>query len=163
MLKYWKWTIYPKNLSEGILYNYLSGADKTKKLIIEVLEIFYLPYALQKSNASSLEIQKAFQRSIDLLQSRIRIMSLDAGEMISISADLFLQPLTDKIQTPVPIEVDPILPSISSSSPMFERQTQALTNSTITEFSDDDDDDDDDMDWDAPVIRNPELDNMGLD
>jgi hypothetical protein len=158
MLKYWKWTVYPNNLLEGMLYTYLSGASKTKKLIIEVLEIFYLPYALQKSNAPPLEIQKAFQRSIDLLQSRIRIMSLDAGGIVSIPVDLFSQSLTNKIQTPISIET--ILPIIPSSSVIFDSQNQDVTTPIAPKSNDDNDDDD--MDWDAPLIATKTL-NFNLD
>lgn len=50
-----------------------------KEAIIQALEAFYLPYALQFTGSSPVEIQKAYQKSIDALQSRARIMSIDAG------------------------------------------------------------------------------------
>ena len=47
--------------------------------VMQAVEAFYLPYALKYAGASSLEIRKAYQKSIDTLQSRVKIMALDAG------------------------------------------------------------------------------------
>ena len=74
----WKWTIYESNELDRLLYEYLKSCKRMKDNIIQALEAFYLPYALKHLGASPLEVQKAYQRSIDTLQSRIRIMSLDA-------------------------------------------------------------------------------------
>jgi hypothetical protein len=74
----WKWTIYESNELDRLLYEYLKSCKRMKDNIIQALEAFYLPYALKHLGASHLEVQKAYQRSIDTLQSRIRIMSLDA-------------------------------------------------------------------------------------
>jgi hypothetical protein len=47
--------------------------------IMQAVEAFYLPYALKSRGASPLEIRKAYQKSIDTLQSRAKIMALDTG------------------------------------------------------------------------------------
>ncbi|WP_309729926.1 hypothetical protein [Chamaesiphon sp. OTE_75_metabat_556] len=74
----WKWTIYESNELDKLLYEYLKSCKRMKDNIIQALEAFYFPYALKHMGASPLEVRKAYQRSIDTLQSRIRIMSLDA-------------------------------------------------------------------------------------
>lgn len=74
----WKWTIYESNELDRLLYEYLKSCKRMKESIVQAIEAFYLPYALKHLGASPLEVQKAYQRSIDTLQSRIRIMSLDA-------------------------------------------------------------------------------------
>ncbi len=79
MQQQWKWTVYPKNKIDVMLYEYLRSLDRMKEAIIQALEAFYLPYALQFTGSSPVEIQKAYQKSIDALQSRARIMSIDAG------------------------------------------------------------------------------------
>ncbi len=78
----WKWTIYESNELDRLLYEYLKSCKRMKDNIIQALEAFYLPYALKHLGASPLEIQKAYQRSIDTLQSRARIMALDAGMVV---------------------------------------------------------------------------------
>jgi hypothetical protein len=66
----WKWTIYETNNVDTKLYQYLKNCGQMKANIVQAIEIFYLPYALKYSKAPPLEIQKAFQKSIDLLQSQ---------------------------------------------------------------------------------------------
>ncbi len=75
----WKWTIYESNELDRLLYEYLKSCKRMKDNIIQALEAFYLPYALKYTGASPLEVRKAYQRSIDTLQSRVKIMALDAG------------------------------------------------------------------------------------
>lgn len=78
----WKWTIYESNELDKLLYEYLKSCKRIKESIVQAIEAFYLPYALKHTGASPLEIQKAYQRSIDTLQSRARIMALDAGMVV---------------------------------------------------------------------------------
>lgn len=84
----WKWTIYESNELDKLLYGYLKSCSRMKDNIIQAIEAFYLPYALKHIGASPLEVQKAYQRSIDILQSRVRIMKLDAGVLIGTDDDV---------------------------------------------------------------------------
>jgi hypothetical protein len=84
----WKWTIYQSNELDKLLYEYLKSCSRMKDNIIQAIEAFYLPYALKHIGASPLEVQKAYQRSIDILQSRVRIMKLDAGVPIGTDDDI---------------------------------------------------------------------------
>jgi hypothetical protein len=83
----WKWTIYESNELDKLLYEYLKSCKRIKESIVQAIEAFYLPYALKYTGASPLEIQKAYQRSIDTLQSRARIMALDAGMAVEINVE----------------------------------------------------------------------------
>jgi hypothetical protein len=83
----WKWTIYESNELDKLLYEYLKSCKRIKESIVQAIEAFYLPYALKHTGASPLEIQKAYQRSIDTLQSRARIMALDAGMVVEINVE----------------------------------------------------------------------------
>jgi hypothetical protein len=98
----WSWTIYDSNELDVKLYQYLKSLSRMKDKVTQALEAFYLPYALEHINASPLEIQKAYQRSIDILRSRVRIMSLDAGRgvdaNVTTSVEGQLQPSIDRQQ-----------------------------------------------------------------
>ena len=85
--------------------------------IIQAVEAFYLPYALKYMGASPLEVQKAYQKSIDTLQSRVRIMALDAGISIDANAN-----------TQVRVNFD------SESSPLEDRQQHEKDG--VDEFDD---------------------------
>ncbi|WP_310425394.1 hypothetical protein [Chamaesiphon sp. VAR_48_metabat_135_sub] len=65
--------------------------------IMEAVEAFYLPYALKYRGASPLEIRKAYQKSIDTLQSRVKIMALDAGMSIEASENIRSEVSFDRI------------------------------------------------------------------
>jgi hypothetical protein len=99
----WSWTIYESNEVDAKLYQYLKSLSRMKDKVTQALEAFYLPYALEYINASPLEIQKAYQRSIDILRSRARIMSLDAGKgsdvNVHTSSEGQLQPSIDRQQS----------------------------------------------------------------
>lgn len=134
----WKWTIYDTNLLDTTLYKYLKGCGKMKVNILEAVEVFYLPYALKYINAPPLEIQKAFQRSIDLLQSRVKIMSLDAG--------IELRPDTYRFDSSVAaMDGKPF----GLAQPGVAIREGSLPQATVQIDNNDDDDDDDD--WDAPM------------
>jgi hypothetical protein len=75
----WKWRVNEGKELEKILFEYLKNCRQMKADIIQAVEAFYLPYAIKNRGASPLEIRKAYQRSIDTLQSRVKIMALDAG------------------------------------------------------------------------------------
>jgi hypothetical protein len=75
----WKWRVNEGKELEKVLFEYLKSCRQMKADIIQAVEAFYLPYALKYRGASPLEIRKAYQRSIDTLQSRVKIMALDAG------------------------------------------------------------------------------------
>jgi hypothetical protein len=75
----WKWRVNEGKEFEQILFEYLKSCRQMKADIIQAVEAFYLPYALKYKGASPLEIRKAYQKSIDTLQSRVKIMALDAG------------------------------------------------------------------------------------
>jgi hypothetical protein len=95
----WKWTIYESNELDKLLYEYLKSCKRIKESIVQAIEAFYLPYALKYTGASPLEIQKAYQRSIDTLQSRARIMAIDAGMVVEMNVE--------------PANVSPIFDSVS--------------------------------------------------
>jgi hypothetical protein len=95
----WKWTIYENNELDKLLYEYLKSCKRIKESIVQAIEAFYLPYALKHTGASPLEIQKAYQRSIDTLQSRARIMAIDAGMVVEMNVE--------------PANVSPIFDSVS--------------------------------------------------
>ena len=78
----WKWRVNEGKEFEQILFEYLKSCRQMKADIMQAVEAFYLPYALKYAGASSLEIRKAYQKSIDTLQSRVKIMALDAGMSI---------------------------------------------------------------------------------
>lgn len=98
----WSWTIYESNEVDVKLYQYLKSLSRMKDKVTQALEAFYLPYALEHINASPVEIQKAYQRSIDLLQSRVRIMSIDASNGVEVNvntnSETQLQPSIDRQQ-----------------------------------------------------------------
>jgi hypothetical protein len=98
----WKWTIYESNELDKLLYEYLKSCKRMKESIVQAIEAFYLPYALKHMGASPLEVQKAYQRSIDILRSRVRIMSLDAGRgvdaNVTTSVEGQLQPSIERQQ-----------------------------------------------------------------
>ncbi len=75
----WKWRVNEGKQLEKILFEYLKSCRQMKIDVMQAVEAFYLPYALKSAGASSLEIRKAYQKSIDTLQSRVKIMALDAG------------------------------------------------------------------------------------
>jgi hypothetical protein len=75
----WKWRVNEGKELEKVLFEYLKNCRQMKADIIQAVEAFYLPYAIKNRGASPLEIRKAYQRSIDTLQSRVKIMALDAG------------------------------------------------------------------------------------
>jgi hypothetical protein len=75
----WKWRVNEGKQLEKILFEYLKSCRQMKIDVMQAVEAFYLPYALKYAGASSLEIRKAYQKSIDTLQSRVKIMALDAG------------------------------------------------------------------------------------
>jgi hypothetical protein len=75
----WKWRVNEGKELEKILFEYLKSCRQMKADILQAVEAFYLPYALKYRGASPLEIRKAYQKSIDTLQSRVKIMALDAG------------------------------------------------------------------------------------
>jgi hypothetical protein len=109
----WKWTIYESNELDKLLYGYLKSCSRMKDNIIQAIEAFYLPYALKHIGASPLEVQKAYQRSIDILQSRVRIMKLDAGVPIGGDDDIAVdgrRPALDRrlpsIQNPLQMAKD---------------------------------------------------------
>jgi hypothetical protein len=104
-MSYWKWIVNEGKELEKILFEYLRSCRQMKTDIIQAVEAFYLPYALKYMGASPLEVRKAYQKSIDTLQSRVRIMALDAG--ISIDAN---------VNTQVRVDFD------SDSSPLEDRQ-----------------------------------------
>jgi hypothetical protein len=104
-MSYWKWIVNESKELEKILFEYLRSCRQMKTDIIQAVEAFYLPYALKYIGASPLEVRKAYQKSIDTLQSRVRIMALDAG--ISIDAN---------VNTQVRVDFD------SDSSPLEDRQ-----------------------------------------
>lgn len=69
--------------------------------IIQAVEAFYLPYAVKYMGASPLEVQKAYQKSIDTLQSRVRIMALDAGMSIDVNANTQVKVNFDSVSSPL--------------------------------------------------------------
>jgi hypothetical protein len=75
----WKWRVREGKQFEQIIFEYLKSCRQMKADIMQAVEAFYLPYALKYSGASPLEILKAYQKSIDTLQSRAKIMALDTG------------------------------------------------------------------------------------
>jgi hypothetical protein len=75
----WKWRVNEGKELEQMLFAYLKSCRQMKADIIQAVEAFYLPYALKYGGASPLEICKAYQKSIDTLQSRAKIMALDIG------------------------------------------------------------------------------------
>jgi hypothetical protein len=75
----WKWRVNEGKEFEQMLFEYLKSCRQMKADIIQAVEAFYLPYALKYGGASPLEVRKAYQKSIDTLQSRAKIMALDAG------------------------------------------------------------------------------------
>jgi hypothetical protein len=81
----WKWRVNEGKEFEQILFEYLKSCRQMKADIMQAVEAFYLPYALKYRGASPLEIRKAYQKSIDTLQSRVKIMALDAGMSIEAS------------------------------------------------------------------------------
>jgi hypothetical protein len=133
-MRQWKWTIYDRNEVDSVLYQYFKNCGRMKKTILEALEILYLPYALEYSNAPPLEIQRAFQKSIELLQSRVRLMSLDAG----IATGEAYLPVKDR-QVSIPIQVSDERPIDISESPARLE-------------------DSDDEDWNALIVSEVEID-----
>jgi hypothetical protein len=84
----WKWRVNEGKEFEQILFEYLKSCRQMKADIMQAVEAFYLPYALKYRGASPLEIRKAYQKSIDTLQSRVKIMALDAGMSIEASENI---------------------------------------------------------------------------
>ena len=84
----WKWRVNEGKQLEKILFEYLKSCRQMKIDVMQAVEAFYLPYALKYAGASSLEIRKAYQKSIDTLQSRVKIMALDAGMSIEASENI---------------------------------------------------------------------------
>lgn len=84
----WKWRVNEGKELEQILFEYLKSCRQMKADIMQAVEAFYLPYALKYRGASPLEIRKAYQKSIDTLQSRVKIMALDAGMSIEASENI---------------------------------------------------------------------------
>ncbi len=93
----WKWRVNEGRQLEKILFEYLKSCRQMKADIMEAVEAFYLPYALKYRGASPLEIRKAYQKSIDTLQSRVKIMALDAGMSIEASENIRSEVSFDRI------------------------------------------------------------------
>jgi hypothetical protein len=93
----WKWRVNEGKELEKILFEYLKSCRQMKADIMQAVEAFYLPYALKYSGASPLEILKAYQKSIDTLQSRVKIMALDAGMSIEASENIRSEVSFDRI------------------------------------------------------------------
>jgi hypothetical protein len=93
----WKWRVNEGKELEQILFEYLKSCRQMKADIMQAVEAFYLPYALKYRGASPLEIRKAYQKSIDILQSRVKIMALDAGMSIEASENIRSEVSFDRI------------------------------------------------------------------
>lgn len=93
----WKWRVNEGKQLEKILFEYLKSCRQMKADIMQAVEAFYLPYALKYRGASPLEIRKAYQKSIDTLQSRVKIMALDAGMSIEASENIRSEVSFDRI------------------------------------------------------------------
>jgi hypothetical protein len=93
----WKWRVNEGKELEKILFEYLKSCRQMKADIMQAVEAFYLPYALKYRGASPLEIRKAYQKSIDTLQSRVKIMALDAGMSIEASENIRSEVSFDRI------------------------------------------------------------------
>jgi hypothetical protein len=93
----WKWRVNEGKEFEQILFEYLKSCRQMKADIIQAVEAFYLPYALKYRGASPLEIRKAYQKSIDTLQSRVKIMALDAGMSTEASKNIRSEVSFDRI------------------------------------------------------------------
>jgi hypothetical protein len=93
----WKWRVNEGKELEQILFEYLKSCRQMKADIMQAVEAFYLPYALKYRGASPLEIRKAYQKSIDTLQSRVKIMALDAGMSIEASENIRSEVSFDRI------------------------------------------------------------------
>lgn len=87
-----------------------------KESIVQAIEAFYLPYALKHTGASPLEIQKAYQRSIDTLQSRAKIMALDAGILVERNVE----------PANVSANVSPIFDSVSAALAGWQNGTDDI-------------------------------------
>jgi hypothetical protein len=93
----WKWRVNEGKQLEKILFEYLKSCRQMKIDVMQAVEAFYLPYALKYAGASPLEIRKAYQKSIDTLQSRVKIMALDAGMSIEASENIRSEVSFDRI------------------------------------------------------------------
>jgi hypothetical protein len=97
----WKWRVNEGKEFEQMLFEYLKSCRQMKADIMQAVEAFYLPYALKYSGASPLEILKAYQKSIDTLQSRAKIMALDAGISTAASEHIRSEVSFDRISAAV--------------------------------------------------------------
>ena len=100
-MSYWKWIVNEGKEIEKILFEYLRSCKHMKADIIQAIEAFYLPYAVKYMGASPLEVRKAYQKSIDTLQSRVRIMALDAGMSIDVNANTQVKVNFDSVSSPL--------------------------------------------------------------